>query len=84
MFFVNPSGAEEKVRVAFSPDCWGREAISWVATIKGIDPEIIRDLMRQAVEDRFGAVEASPRTIGWFRTIEVAMPLATNVQARAV
>lgn len=55
----------DKVRVAFALDCCDREAISWVETTKGIDLEMIRDLMLQALEDRFGSVEASPHQIEW-------------------
>lgn len=55
----------EKVRVAFSLDCCDREAISWVATTKGISSELIRDLMLQALEDRFGAVDEAPHPIEW-------------------
>lgn len=57
--------SKEKVRVAFALDCCDREAMSWVATTKGIDSEMIQDLMLQALEDRFGAVEISPQTIEW-------------------
>lgn len=46
--------SKEKVRVAFALDCCDREAMSWVATTKGIDSEMIQDLMLQALEDRFG------------------------------
>jgi putative transposase len=55
----------EKVRVALSLDCCDREALSWVATTKGISSELIRDLMLQALEDRFGAVDEAPHPIEW-------------------
>jgi putative transposase len=46
----------DRVRVAFSLDCCDREAMSWVATTGGITGELVRDLMVEAVEQRFGAV----------------------------
>jgi len=45
----------DRVRVAFALDCCDREAMSWVATTGGITGELIRDLMVEAVEWRFGA-----------------------------
>ena len=42
-----------------------REAISWVATTTGISGEMIRDLMVEAVESRFGPVERAPRPMEW-------------------
>jgi transposase InsO family protein len=54
----------ERVRVAFALDCCDREAMSWVATTAGIDGDLVRDLMVEAVEARFGA--ALPATpIEW-------------------
>ena len=55
----------EKVEVAFALDCCDREAMSWVATTGAIDGEMIRDLMIEAVEDRFGKVEKLPHAIQW-------------------
>jgi putative transposase len=48
----------EVVRVAFVLDCHDREAIGWVATTAGISSEMVRDLMIQCVETRFGAFRA--------------------------
>jgi putative transposase len=45
----------ERVRVAFALDCCDREAMSWAATTAGIDGDLVRDLMIEAVEARFGA-----------------------------
>jgi putative transposase len=45
---------DERVRVAFALDCCDREAISWVATTAGIDGAMVRDLMVEALEARFG------------------------------
>ena len=44
----------ERVRVAFALDCCDREALSWLSTTAGIDGELVRDLMVEAVETRFG------------------------------
>jgi putative transposase len=51
----------ERVRVAFALDCCDREAMSWVATTGGITGDLVRDLMVEAVETRFGsALPAQP------------------------
>ena len=51
----------ERVRVAFALDCCDREAMSWVATTGGITGDMVRDLMVEAVEARFGsALPAQP------------------------
>jgi putative transposase len=55
----------EKVRIAFTPDCCDREAISWVATTAGINSSDIRDLMVESVERRFGLVNKLPKPIEW-------------------
>ena len=53
--FEIPCWNGEAVRVAFALDTCDREAISWCATTGGISGEMIRDLMLQATEKRFGA-----------------------------
>ncbi|HVE49675.1 MAG TPA: IS3 family transposase [Casimicrobiaceae bacterium] len=51
----------ERVRVAFALDCCDREAMSWIATTRGITGDMVRDLMVEAVEARFGdALPAHP------------------------
>jgi putative transposase len=45
----------EHVRIAFALDCCDREAMSWVATTGGISGDLVRDLMVEAVEARFGS-----------------------------
>lgn len=50
----------ERVRVAFALDCCDREVMSWVATTGGIGGAMVRDLMVEAVEARFG--QALPST----------------------
>ena len=42
------------VRVAFAMDCCDREVMSWIATTGGIEGAMVRDLMVEAVEGRFG------------------------------
>lgn len=46
----------DKVTITFSKDCHDREIISWIASSKGIDGTMIRDLMAESVEKRFGKV----------------------------
>lgn len=55
----------ERVRMAFSLDCCDREVMSWVAVVNaGIDGNLVRDMMLEAVEYRFGTTEA-PGPIQW-------------------
>src|SRR5258708_21358014 len=54
----------ERVRVALALDCCDREAMSWVATTGGITGDMVRDLMVEAVESRFGTVAPTHR-IEW-------------------
>jgi putative transposase len=56
---------KERVRVAFSLDCCDREAMSWVASTKGIDSEMVQDLMLNALEYRFDDVSKAPIGIEW-------------------
>jgi transposase InsO family protein len=56
----------ERVQVAFAMDCCDREIISWVATSKAIDGQMIRDLMAESIEHRFGAqTKAAPHRLEW-------------------
>jgi putative transposase len=71
-------------RVAFTLDSHDREVISWVATTAGISGEMIRDMMLNCVEQRFGEIRA-PRKVQWltdngsifaaYRTLEIAAAL---------
>ena len=45
----------EKIQVAFALDCCDREVLSFLATTGAITGEMIRDLMAESVENRFGA-----------------------------
>jgi transposase InsO family protein len=54
----------QSVRVAFALDTCDREVISWVATTGGISGEMIRDLMLESVERRFGK-QQTPHPVEW-------------------
>jgi transposase InsO family protein len=74
----------EIVRVAFALDCHDREVIGWLATTAGISGEMIRDMMVQCVERRFGCIRA-PHRVQWltdngsifaaYKTVEIARAL---------
>lgn len=56
----------ERVQVAFSLDCCDREVMSYVATTAAITGEMIRDLMAESVERRFGAeAMRAPQAVEW-------------------
>jgi putative transposase len=52
------------VRVAFSLDTCDREVMAWCASTGGISGEMIRDLMLQSVERRFGSCSL-PHPVQW-------------------
>jgi putative transposase len=54
----------EVVRVAFALDTCDREAMAWCASTGGISGEMIRDLMLEATERRFGTAR-TPQPIQW-------------------
>lgn len=54
----------EAVRVAFGLDCCDRECMSYVASSRGISGGMIRDLMLDCVERRFGA-SRTPHSVQW-------------------
>lgn len=54
----------EHVEVAFSLDCHDREIISWVTSSRGIDGELVRDLMAETVEQRFEKTKV-PFKVQW-------------------
>ena len=74
----------EVIRLAFALDCHDREVIGWLATTDGISGEMIRDMMVQCVERRFGTFHA-PHRVQWLtdngsifaahKTIEIAVAL---------
>jgi putative transposase len=55
----------DRVRLAFSMDCCDREIMSYVATTGGISGDMIRDLMAESIEYRFGMINKLPRRIQW-------------------
>lgn len=63
--FEIPCSNGEIVRVAFALDCYDREVLSYVATTGGVSGGLIRDLMVQAMESRFGRSESLPHPIEW-------------------
>ena len=58
--------SDERIQVAFSLDCCDREVMSYVATTAAITGEMIRDLMAESVERRFGAeAMRAPHALEW-------------------
>ncbi len=55
----------ERLEVVFSLDCCDREAMSWLASSRGIDGAMVRDLIAESVEARFGVVKTLPEKIQW-------------------
>lgn len=62
--FEIPCDNRDVVRVAFALDTCDREAIGFVATTGGLSGSLIRDLMLECVERRFGALRA-PHFVEW-------------------
>jgi transposase InsO family protein len=62
--FEIPCWDGQVVRVAFALDTCDREVMAWCASTGGISGEMIRDLMLEAVERRFGTT-ATPHAIQW-------------------
>jgi transposase InsO family protein len=55
----------DRVQVAFSLDTCDREAMRYVASTKGIDGGMIRDLMAETILYRFGEDAQLPHKIQW-------------------
>ena len=56
----------ERIQVAFSLDCCDREVMSYVATTAAITGEMVRDLMAESVERRFGPTALrTPNPVEW-------------------
>jgi putative transposase len=55
----------ERVQVAFSLDTCDREAMRYIASTKGIDGAMIRDLMTETMQHRFGDCDQLPKSIQW-------------------
>ncbi|MDL2268338.1 IS3 family transposase [Desulfovibrio sp. OttesenSCG-928-G15] len=54
----------QRVRIAFALDACDREVIAFVATTGGISSSMVKDLMLECVEKRFGSWHA-PHSIEW-------------------
>jgi transposase InsO family protein len=63
--FEIPCWNGEKVRTIFSMDCADREIMGYIATTGGISGEMVRDLMAEVIEYRFGSVDQVPHRIQW-------------------
>jgi transposase InsO family protein len=46
-------------------DCCDREIMSYVATTGGISGNMVRDLMAESIESRFGMVNQLPHRVQW-------------------
>lgn len=55
----------QRVHVVFSLDTCDREAIRYLASTIGVDGEMVRDLMVESVEARFGVVTKAPKKVQW-------------------
>jgi transposase InsO family protein len=55
----------DQLQVAFSLDCHDREIITWVSSSRGLDGSLVRDLMTESVEARFGKVTKTPYLVQW-------------------
>ena len=72
------------MRIAFVLDCHDREVIAWLATTAGISGEMIRDMMIECGERRFGGSRA-PHKVQWltdngsifaaYKTMDIALAL---------
>jgi transposase InsO family protein len=58
--FYIPCDNGKRVQVAFSLDTCDREAMKYIASNKGIDGEMVRDLMTETMAHRFGQVNRLP------------------------
>jgi putative transposase len=54
----------DQVHVAFSMDTCDREVLRYIASTKGVDGQMIRDLMLESVEYRFGSLKV-PASLQW-------------------
>lgn len=80
----------EQLQVAFTLDCHDREAMSFVTSTRGIDGALIRDLMTETIELRFGSVRRVPHAVQWLsdngpcytahETVAFARSLGLNVR----
>ena len=56
----------DQLQVAFTLDCHDREVMTFATSSRGIDGELIRDLMTETVEQRFGKdARVVPHVVQW-------------------
>ena len=55
----------DRVRIAFAMDCSDREVMSYIASTKGITSEMVKDLIAESIEYRFGTADRVPHRIEW-------------------
>lgn len=56
----------DQLQVAFSLDCHDREVMTYISSSRGIDGEMIRDLMTESIETRFGPeTKLTPHAVQW-------------------
>ena len=55
----------DQVHVVFALDCHDREILSWMASNTGIDGQMVRDLMTDCIEMRFGSISHLPHKLQW-------------------
>ena len=55
----------ERVHVVFSLDTCDREVMRYLSSTIGVDGAMVRDLLVETVETRFGAVSQAPRKVQW-------------------
>ena len=55
----------DRVHVVFSLDPCDREAIRYLASTIGVDGEMVRDLMVESIEARFGKIDKLPNPVQW-------------------
>ena len=63
--FSIPCWNGDRVAVAFALDCHDREVISWIASTRGINGAMIRDLMTECLLNRFGGALRTPHSVQW-------------------
>jgi putative transposase len=63
--FANQCCNAERVHVVFSLDTCNREVMGYLSSTIGVDGAMVRDLLVEIVETRFGAVSQAPQKVQW-------------------
>ena len=58
-------GHGDRVHVVFALDTCDREALGYLASTIGVDGAMVRDLMVESIETRFGSLAAFQKPIQW-------------------